>query len=103
MDAHISRGDGVVTVSLAGEIDTYTASEVRQTFDTLSVRADDEVVVDLGEVTFLDSTGIGAILSLHRRVTAAGGRLQLNCSGITLQLMRLMGIDQVIDVVPIAR
>lgn len=102
MDAQLSSADGVVTVRLAGEVDTYTVAQVRRAFDRVSGGAGVQVAIDLREVTFLDSSGIGAIISLHQRVAAAGGRLELLCTGMPLQLMRLMNIDQVIDVVPFA-
>ncbi|WP_374969667.1 STAS domain-containing protein [Terrabacter sp. BE26] len=102
MIAQVSRSDGVATVRLSGEIDTYTVPEVRRAFDKVAATADVKVVVDLQEVTFLDSSGLGAIIALHRRVVAAGGRLELVCTGMPLQLLRLMALDQVIDVVPVA-
>ena len=102
MDAQVSQSDGVATVRLSGEIDTYTVPEVRRAFDKVAATADGKVVVDLREVSFLDSSGLGAIIALHRRVVDAGGRLELVCTGMPLQLMRLMSIDQVIDVVPVA-
>ncbi|GAA2037233.1 STAS domain-containing protein [Terrabacter terrae] len=102
MNAQVSESDGVATVRLSGEIDTYTVPEVRRAFDKVVATTGAKVVVDLRDVTFLDSSGIGAIISLHRRVVAAGARLELVCTGMPLQLMRLMSIDQVIDVVPVA-
>lgn len=102
MDAQVSHSDGVTTVRLAGEIDTYTVPQLRRAFEKVVTGAGHKVVVDLQEVTFLDSSGLGAIIGLHRRVVAGDGQLELVCTGMPLQLVRLMSLDQVIHVVPAA-
>lgn len=99
MSVTVSVDDAVTTARLTGEIDTYTVPEVRAAFEGLTVVPDATVVVDLRAVTFLDSSGLGAIIGLYHRVGAGGGRLQLVCGDITLRLVRLMHLDQVIDVV----
>lgn len=102
MNTEVSHSDGVTTVRLSGEIDTYTVPQVRGAFQKVPATTGHKVVVDLTDVTFLDSSGIGAIIGLHRRVADADGRLVLVCTGMPLQLVRLMSLDQVIDVVQTA-
>lgn len=87
------------TARLTGEIDTYTTPGVRAAFERLPVSAGGTVVVDLRDVTFLDSSGLGAIIALHRRAEAGGATIQLVCGAATLRLVRLMHLDQVLDVV----
>ena len=99
MDVSVSTAGKVTTARLAGELDTYTVPEVRTAFEKLAVVPDGKVVVDLREVTFMDSSGLGAVIGLYHRVTDVGARLQLVCRGVTLRLVRLMNLDQVIDVV----
>ena len=95
----VIRPDGGSTVvRLSGEVDTYTVPEIREAFDSLMLPGGAHVVVDLSEVTFLDSSGLGAIFSLHHRLGAVAGRLRLVCSGVTLRLVELLHIDQVIEV-----
>ncbi|WP_353946371.1 STAS domain-containing protein [Streptomyces sp. HUAS MG91] len=58
-------------------------------------------VLDLGAVTFMDSTGINALLTAHRQAEEAGGWLRLaNMDGPVLRLVELVGIDQVIACYP---
>lgn len=99
MDISVSTASSVTTARLAGELDTYTVPGVRAAFEQLAVVPDGKVVVDLRDVTFMDSSGLGAVIGLYHRVTNTGARLQLVCSGVTLRLVRLMNLDQVIDVV----
>ena len=99
MDVSVSIGKDMSVARLTGEVDTYTVPEVRRALDSLSLAPGTKVVVDLREVSFLDSSGLGAIIALYHRVTAAGAHLQLVCSGVTLRLVALMNLDKVIEVV----
>jgi len=91
------RGN-VLVAHVTGELDTYTVPDARRVFDGLTALPGSEVVVDLREVTFLDSSGLGALIGLYHRVTAAGGHLRLVCAGVTLRLVELMNLGQVLDV-----
>ena len=99
MSVTVSVNGAVTTARLEGEIDTYTVPNVRSAFEEMAVAPGAMVVVDLRDVTFIDSSGLGAIIGLYHRVRAADARLQLVCGDITLRLVRLMHLDQVIDVV----
>jgi anti-sigma B factor antagonist len=99
MNVTVASTGLVTTARLTGEIDTYTVPEVRAAFDELAVAGGGTVVVDLREVTFMDSSGLGAIIGLFHRVQAAGARLQLVCGGVSLRLVRLMHLDQVMEVI----
>ena len=72
--------------------------DVRAAFEELAIEPGQKVVVDLRDVTFLDSSGLGAVIGLYHRSGEHGGRLQLVCGDVTLRLVRLMHLDQVIDV-----
>lgn len=68
------RADATI-VRIRGEIDIASAGDVRETFiDVLSTSPTTHLIVDLGGVDFVDSTGIGVMVAAHRRVTTNGGR-----------------------------
>ncbi|MFP5452085.1 MAG: STAS domain-containing protein [Thermoleophilia bacterium] len=72
-----AQGDFMV-VTLGGELDIYTVAGFRQDLERIDPgRA--TLVVDLTDVTLLDSSGLGALVSLLNRVQAANGRLGLIC------------------------
>ncbi|WP_076260910.1 STAS domain-containing protein [Intrasporangium flavum] len=98
MDVSVSAGDSSSLVRLAGEVDTYTVPDVRAAFDSVALAPGATVVVDLRDVTFLDSSGLGAVIGLYHRARAAGATLRLVCDGVSLRLVRLTRLDQVIDV-----
>jgi anti-sigma B factor antagonist len=82
------------TVRVGGEIDLDTAPQLRACLATLA----GDVVVDLSEVSFVDSQAIGLLIAEHRRRTDAGGRLVVRgASPMTLRTFELTGVDQVLD------
>src|SRR5690242_3929731 len=71
--AGVDRRDGAVIVSLAGELDLYNAEEVRRALlDTLADGAE-LLVIDLSEVTFIDSTALGVLIEARSRMADRSG------------------------------
>lgn len=62
-----SRQDGVPVVTVTGEVDIATAPLLRAELTTQLAQSPVVLVVDLREVTFFDSSGIGALLAAHRQ------------------------------------
>jgi anti-sigma B factor antagonist len=93
-----SRVDGAARVAVAGEVDVDTAPRMRDAL--LEAIADGEpVVVDLSSVTFMDSTGLSALVVAHRAAEVSGIPLRLR--GVPRQLMKLLtltGLDGLLSV-----
>jgi anti-anti-sigma factor len=69
------RSDATV-VSVSGDLDVMSAPIVREALiASLAANPSGHLVVDLSDVRFLDSTGIGVIVAAHTRATANDGRL----------------------------
>ena len=71
-----SRQDDVSVVTVAGEVDVYTAAQLRTALDEEIAAGRAWLVVDLDEVSFLDSTGLGVLvgrLKLVRNTPAGCG------------------------------
>lgn len=91
----VEESDEVVVARVAGDLDILTADHVKA---ELSDRADGGVgrlVLDLREVGFVDSSGLGALVSLHRYVEARGGRFVLR--SVPPPVMRLFEITRLDD------
>ena len=71
--------DGTGLVTLTGPLTADNAEQFRQQFNTwLKGEADiGDVVVDLGEVDFIDSAGLGVLMALLKRVSEGGGDLKI--------------------------
>src|SRR3979409_2393089 len=67
-----------VLVTVTGELDIATAPQLREAL-TARPAEGGLIVVDLTPVTFMDSTGLEAIVRLHTALAGAGGRLAVVC------------------------
>lgn len=89
----------VVTVS--GEIDVASADGLRERLNQLVSAGRTSLVVDLTAVDFMDSTGLGVLVGMLKKVRSAGGRLDLVIDGDRLlRLFRLTSLDQVFTIHP---
>ncbi len=62
----IERVAEAVVVHLRGELDLHNAQEVRDALNALGESAPERVVVDLGEVEFIDSTVLGVLVEARK-------------------------------------
>ncbi|MBP3541938.1 MAG: anti-sigma factor antagonist [Clostridia bacterium] len=91
---------GTVTVALSGELDHCNASKIRRQLDDLL--ADEDILrlcLDLSDLTFMDSSGIGVLLGRLRILEQRGGSLAVkNMSQPIAKLFHLTGLQRVIQV-----
>lgn len=90
---------GFPVVSIKGEIDVYSAPQLKDALTEL-IRPDSRaVVVDLTEVGFLDSTGLGALVAARTSATDADIRLPIvSDRDRILKLFRITGLDGVFEI-----
>jgi len=83
-----------VTATIGGEIDLATVPELRGHVDeVLAETAVTGIVLDLSEVTFLDSTGIGALINCRSRAHQAGKTLRVaNPRGLVREVLTLTNV-----------
>jgi anti-sigma B factor antagonist len=73
MEYRIDHSQGVTVMYIAGEIDVSQALELREVLGGLVRDATSRVVVDLSGVPFVDSSGVGILVTAHRRAAESGG------------------------------
>lgn len=82
-----------VRVRLQGELDTLSVPVLRQTVDTLYGNGCFQINLDLTELTFIDSSGLGALVAVWRRCQSEAGRATVvNPSEAVRRLMDMTGI-----------
>jgi anti-sigma B factor antagonist len=94
VDVYAAAGHTVLAVS--GEVDVYTAHTLRGRLTELIASGRHHLVVDLSEVDFIDSTGLGVLVGGLNKSVDAGGSLALVCQQASmLRLFEITGLDEV--------
>ena len=88
----ITAGADCAVLRVAGEVDVYTAPQLRERVIGLLAGGVRHIVADLREVDFLDSTGLGALVGSLRRLRQQDGSLKLVTSGAILKIFGLTGL-----------
>jgi anti-sigma B factor antagonist len=73
----ITQQGGVTVVTVSGEVDLQTAPRLAAALEEARAASGASIVVDLSRVDFLDSSGLGVLVTAHRETEAGGGRLRL--------------------------
>jgi anti-sigma B factor antagonist len=93
-----SRG-GVTVVHVGGEIDVYTAPMLREHLDEHISRGRHNLVIDLEDVPFMDSTGLGVLVGRLKLIRVKDGSLRLVCaSERILKVFSITGLDKVFQI-----
>ncbi len=91
--------DGVPVVSVVGEIDVATAPRLREHLRDRMDAGSSTVVVDLLDVTFMDSTALGVLVGAVKRCHEAGGELRLVVDQPRiLKLFEITGLTDVFSI-----
>jgi len=88
--------DGHVRVEVRGEIDIGTVAEFQDALDVATARGS-RVVVDLGAVTFMDSTAINVLARAHGRRPAGHVFVVTAASPMARRLLQLTGLSMLLD------
>jgi len=90
--------DDVEVIKLKGNLDALTAPELKPTIDELVANKQVKVIFNLQELTLIDSSGVGAIVSLFKRVRMLGGDVKIAClANQPKEIFRLLRLDRAFD------
>ena len=92
-----TRQEGNRTIiEVDGEIDVYTAPKLRECISGLVDDGQSKLVIDLEQVQFMDSTGLGMLVDGLKRVHTIEGTLELVCTHErVLRTLRITGLNKV--------
>ena len=91
----VAAGRDRAVLRLAGDFDVYTAPQLRERVIELVDGGTRHVMADLREVTFLDSTGLGALIGGLKRLRARDGSLTLVIGTDRIRrIFRVTGLDR---------
>jgi anti-sigma B factor antagonist len=90
--------DEIEILTLKGNLDALTAPELRPTIDELVANRRIKVIFDLKDLTLIDSSGVGAIVSLFKRVRMLSGDVKIAClANQPKEIFRLLRLDRAFD------
>ncbi|MFK4998573.1 anti-sigma factor antagonist [Bacillus sp. N9] len=95
----MTEKEQVIHVKVSGEIDAYTATELRDALLPAAETKGIKIVVDLSGVIYMDSTGLGVFVGLFKALKSHEGELLL--TGMSDRLKRLFDITGLADVMDI--
>jgi anti-sigma B factor antagonist len=91
--------DAAYVISLAGEVDLYTAPEFKQQLLEVITQGARKVVVDFSNPTFIDSTTLGVLVGGIKRLRTNDGELSLVCSDRNItKIFEITGLDRVFSI-----
>ena len=87
------RGD-VLLVRLTGELDLYNAHIVREQLFAAAARVPERLIVDLSDVSFIDSTGLGVLIEARGRLANRRALLLVAPGLETRRALEISGLDR---------
>lgn len=90
----IVESDGRLIVRLAGELDLYNAETVRDALVASAERKPERLVVDLGKVSFVDSTALGVLVEARTRLANRRAFLLAAPALETMRALEVSGLDR---------
>ena len=96
-DMNVSGEGTVRVVALEGRLDMVTAPRLREVLANLAGSGTPKLVVNLAAVSFIDSSGLGALIAGLKAARQAGGDLRLAAPGDqAVSVLRLTTLDRVL-------
>ena len=89
--------DGLAVLTLAGDLDIYTAQQFKKTLTGAIDGGAGKLIVDLTQVTFIDSSPLGVLVSGVRELYQRDGALAVVCADVNItRLFEITGLDRIL-------
>lgn len=94
---NVLPAEGYTICRPVGELDAFTVGQFRQVLSELA--SSGRLLIDLSDVPFIDSAGLGALIGGIRRAREQGGDVAVACSRPSVtRLLRTTGFDRIVTV-----
>ncbi len=99
MQIDVTKEGDVVVVTVEGDLDASSAPDLRAKFEELIGQRENQYVIDLTGVPFMDSSGIAALVNLFKRVRIGAGDVKLCGFQEEIEkVFKLTRLDRVFDI-----
>jgi len=96
MNYSIKANGNYVTAVLTGKIYSQDAAVIRDELLEEVEKGAIDIDLDLSELTYIDSTGLGVLVTLHKRTKEKNGKLKLNgVQGMVGELLKRTRLDKI--------
>jgi anti-sigma B factor antagonist len=95
----VTGRDGASTVALKGELDVHSSPDLRDVLHQLLADGKRVVVIDLRDLEFVDSTGLGVLVGALKKARQSGGDIELRTPTAAIRkALEITGLTQVFRV-----
>jgi anti-anti-sigma factor len=101
MSIHIEKVEDVERVGIQGDLDFHTITEVRSELAKLADRQPAKVLIDLKNVSYVDSSGLAAFIELFQKMKRYGGKMIL--SNLTPGVKKIFDVSRLDMILKIAK
>ncbi|WP_225894684.1 STAS domain-containing protein [Leptolyngbya sp. O-77] len=85
---------------LAGLLDAFSEPTFRKVVDKYIEEGPSSVILDMSQIDFIDSSGIGALVQVAKKVQQASGKLQLIANSRVMQTIKMVRLEQFFKIQP---
>lgn len=99
MEKNVKESKGHKIIELTGNIDFYCVEELRKFLFKLIKKKIPSMIIDLTNIEYMDSSGIGLFVSIHKAMNKYGGKIGLlNVNNDIMDLLKLATIDTIFKI-----
>jgi len=99
LDIRETEREGVIILALKGRLTVGEASSIREKVNEVLAKSLSKLILDLSEVDYIDSTGLGSMVICYTTIKKAGGALKLvNLNKRNIELLLLTKLHTIFEV-----
>jgi anti-anti-sigma factor len=85
---------------LAGLLDAFSEPTFRKVMEKYAEESPNNIVLDLSQIDFIDSSGLGALVQIAKKAQTAGGSLQIVTNARVTQTVKLVRLEKFLALQP---
>jgi anti-sigma B factor antagonist len=99
MQINSEEKNGIHVFRMTGDIDINTSPEVKKSFDRVIADKKDKIIINLKDVSYVDSSGLATLVEILKNLRTYGGKLKLtNLSAKVRGLFEITRLDKLFDI-----
>ncbi|MBN1405978.1 MAG: STAS domain-containing protein [Candidatus Omnitrophica bacterium] len=99
MQINKTRQNDMVICSITGDIDINSSPDIRKNLDELTGKQEKKIVLDLDNVSYIDSSGLATLVEMLKKTRKYGGKLRLsNLADKVKSLFEITKLDKLFEI-----